>query len=161
MSTGPRAGLLARLRQPRTWATVVVLLLVGALYLFSGHDGQDDATRPTSQPSLSPTAPAASARGERDQASGLDWIDAADLPREGRQTLVAIDNGGPFARSKDGSTFGNYEGVLPARPRGHYREYTVPTPGIDHAGPRRIVTGRSGEFYWTADHYSSFHRIRR
>ena len=43
---------------------------------------------------------------------------------------------------------------------GYYREYTVPTPGVDHRGARRIVAG-GDELYWTDDHYSSFSRIRR
>ena len=47
---------------------------------------------------------------------------------------------------------------------GYYREYTVPTPGVDHRGARRIVAGDDGEeLYWTDDHYSSFsrHQARR
>lgn len=96
-----------------------------------------------------------------DAESGLRWIAVSELPVQGQEILVAIDRGGPFVREKDGTTFGNYEGVLPSRQRGYYREYTVPTPGISHAGARRIVTGDRGEFYWTEDHYESFERIRR
>ena len=44
---------------------------------------------------------------------------------------------------------------------GYYREYTVPTPGSDDRGARRIVAGDGGELYWTGDHYSSFSRIVR
>jgi ribonuclease T1 len=42
---------------------------------------------------------------------------------------------------------------------GYYREYTVPTPGSDDRGARRIVTGEEGELYWTGDHYRSFYRV--
>jgi ribonuclease T1 len=40
-------------------------------------------------------------------------------------------------------------------------EYTVPTPGSDDRGARRIVAGDEGELYWTGDHYRSFERITR
>ena len=56
--------------------------------------------------------------------------------------------------------FGNFEKHLPARERGYYREYTVPTPGARSRGARRIVAGRDGELYYTDDHYNSFRRIR-
>ncbi|MEN9315979.1 MAG: hypothetical protein RIS35_2372, partial [Pseudomonadota bacterium] len=65
---------------------------------------------------------------------------------------------------KDGTVFSNRERLLPARPRGHYTEYTVPTPGARNRGARRIVAGgdpqSSGEYWYTADHYKSFQRIR-
>ncbi|PID53289.1 MAG: hypothetical protein CSB46_08995 [Micrococcales bacterium] len=69
---------------------------------------------------------------------------------------------GPFDYpGKDGSTFGNYEGHLPPQQRGFYREYTVRTPGVDHRGARRIVTGGFDQddpehWYYTGDHYESF-----
>lgn len=92
----------------------------------------------------------------------------AELPPEARDTLSLIRRGGPFPYPrKDGSVFGNFEKRLPARPRGYYREYTVPTPGSRDRGARRIVAGsgpdddvrRSGEYYYTDDHYRSFRRI--
>ena len=99
---------------------------------------------------------------EVDPESGLPWIDEADLTPEGRETLALIDAGGPFPYpDRDGSTFGNFEGLLPDRPRGYYAEYTVPTPGEDDRGARRIIVGDGGEYYWTVDHYESFERIRR
>ncbi|KAB2807610.1 ribonuclease, partial [Pimelobacter simplex] len=73
-----------------------------------------------------------------------------------------IDDGGPFPYAgKDGSTFGNFEGLLPRRARGYYAEYTVPTPGASTRGARRIIAGDGGQLYWTADHYESFERIWR
>ncbi|MDX9838303.1 MAG: ribonuclease domain-containing protein [Azoarcus sp.] len=86
---------------------------------------------------------------------------SSGLPPEAIATLSLIQDGGPFPYSKDGSTFQNRERLLPARPRGYYREYTVPTPGANDRGARRIVTGgRPPEvFYYTADHYRSFRRI--
>ncbi|MGQ0750406.1 MAG: ribonuclease domain-containing protein [Betaproteobacteria bacterium] len=87
-------------------------------------------------------------------------IAVGELPREARETLARIDNGGPFPYERDGVVFGNFEQRLPIRERGYYREYTVRTPGVKHRGARRIVAGRNGERYYTEDHYRSFRRIR-
>ncbi|MEU2264186.1 ribonuclease domain-containing protein [Streptomyces sp. NPDC019645] len=93
--------------------------------------------------------------------AGPTTVRAADLPPEARETLRLIDGGGPFPYRKDGSTFGNLEGILPERERGYYREYTVPTPGERDRGARRIVTGREGEVYYTDDHYETFRVVLR
>ena len=82
------------------------------------------------------------------------------LPPEARQTLLLIKRGGPFPYPRDGIAFGNRERLLPQQARNYYREYTVPTPGVKHRGARRIVTGVPGEYWYTADHYRSFKRIR-
>ncbi len=95
-------------------------------------------------------------------------IPAAALPAEARATLALIKAGGPFPYAGDGSVFGNREKMLPPRQRGHYREYTVKTPGARDRGARRVVAGAgasgdvrtSGEYYYTDDHYNSFRRIR-
>ena len=84
-------------------------------------------------------------------------IDA--LPPEARTTLQLIETGGPFPYQRDGVVFGNYEQRLPLKQRGYYREYTVPTPGLTHRGPRRIIAGSDNERYYTSDHYNSFRRI--
>ena len=85
----------------------------------------------------------------------------AGLPPEAIETLALIQRGGPFPYRKDGTTFQNRERLLPAKPRGYYREYTVPTPGSRDRGARRIVAGGNPPevFYYTADHYSSFRQI--
>jgi ribonuclease T1 len=93
--------------------------------------------------------------------SGLPTVKAQDLPKEALATLALIDKGGPFPYDKDGSTFGNLEGLLPKRERGYYREYTVPTPGSRDRGARRLVVGRGGDVYYTADHYESFRQVLR
>jgi len=95
-----------------------------------------------------------------DRPATSEWVSIADLPREARQTLVLIKNGGPFPYSRDGITFGNFEKQLPAQPRGYYHEYTVKTPWRNDRGPRRIISGQRGEFYYTDDHYKSFRRIK-
>jgi ribonuclease T1 len=91
----------------------------------------------------------------------LPTVAAAGLPPEARQTLRLIDAGGPFPYAKDGSVFGNVEGILPPHRRGYYHEYTVPTPGERDRGARRIVTGSGGEAYYTDDHYQTFRTVRR
>jgi len=91
-------------------------------------------------------------------------VAAVSLPDEARAVDRAIRLGGPFAFAKDGIVFANRERLLPEQPRGFYREYTVPTPGARDRGGRRIVCGGAvtpapDACYYTADHYSSFHRI--
>ena len=87
-----------------------------------------------------------------------------ELPAEARDVHQRILAGGPFAHDRDGVVFGNREHLLPARPRGWYREYTVAKPGARDRGPRRIVCGghqpRNPEAcFYTADHYNTFRRI--
>ncbi|QCB48796.1 ribonuclease N [Hydrogenophaga sp. PAMC20947] len=86
------------------------------------------------------------------------------LPEQGHEMLVQIRQGGPFRYEKDGTVFGNRERLLPDQKRGYYREYTVPTPGLNHRGARRIVCGgqrpqRPDACYYTEDHYNSFKLI--
>ncbi|OFZ93157.1 MAG: hypothetical protein A3F74_12040 [Betaproteobacteria bacterium RIFCSPLOWO2_12_FULL_62_58] len=89
----------------------------------------------------------------------IPQIAAADLPRDARDALRLIKRGGPFPYARDGAVFNNRERLLPARSRGYYREYTVQTPGARDRGPRRIIAGGRGEYYYTDDHYASFRRI--
>ena len=90
-------------------------------------------------------------------------ITAAELPKEARETLANVRRGPPFPFERDGVAFGNREKLLPAKPRGYYREYTVRTPGASTRGARRIVCGgapAAPEACWyTGDHYQSFARI--
>ncbi|GAB3945409.1 ribonuclease domain-containing protein [Corynebacterium tapiri] len=87
------------------------------------------------------------------------------LPRETSETAKDINAGGPYDfPGEDDSHFGNYEGVLPKQDSNYYREYTVETPGLNHRGERRIVTGGGTEtdpevWYYTDDHYESFCEI--
>lgn len=87
-------------------------------------------------------------------------IGLAELPAEARDTLRDIKRGGPYAYDRDGVVFGNFERILPRQPRGYYHEYTVKTPGVRSRGARRIISGKDGEYYYTADHYRTFKRIR-
>lgn len=100
-------------------------------------------------PAPSPAAPGANE-------SGLPLRSLCALPPEAVQTWQKIKTGGQLPYPRDGIVFSNAERLLPARQRGYYREYTVPTPGERDRGARRLVTGQSNEVYYTADHYESF-----
>ncbi len=84
-----------------------------------------------------------------------------NLPRQAQDTIRLIDRDGPFPYRQDGAVFQNRERLLPSRPSGYYREYTVVTPGESDRGARRIIAGAGGELYYTADHYDSFKRVVR
>lgn len=80
----------------------------------------------------------------------------AEIPAEASDTYRMSVEGGPFRFDRDGIVFGNFEGHLPDRERGYYREYTVVTPGESSRGARRLVIGEAGDVWYTADHYDSF-----
>jgi len=103
------------------------------------------------------------------------------LPADALQALARIRSGGPFPYERDGAVFNNYERLLPARPRGYYREYTVAPAGSAHRGTRRFIVGCErgaarrierdagnpafrdcsgpAELYYTEDHYRSFRKV--
>lgn len=135
-----------------------VAVMIVAFVLFAGTGGNTTSpgpdgvaieAQPTSATTDSSTAPF----------SGLPTIFVDDLPMEAATTLSLIHRGGPYPYRQDDGVFQNREGILPDRDRGHYREYTVETPGSDDRGARRIVAGAAGERFYTDDHYDSFHEI--
>ena len=133
-----RQRTLAAMRRVAGLLIAVVVLLVGACAAAS------QATDETAGgPALRPP-------------DGMAIVRVTDLPPEAAATLALIVADGPFPFRQDGAIFQNRERLLPTQASGHYREYTVPTPGEDDRGARRIVTGADGERYWTADHYASF-----
>ena len=101
--------------------------------------------------------------GTRAGTPAQETVALAELPVQGQRTYGAILSGGPFRHEKDGTVFGNRERLLPQERRGHYREYTVDTPGSRDRGARRIVCGGErttpSACWYTADHYASFRRI--
>ena len=132
----------------------LLLVLVGLFWLLAGCATGSGATpTPTSPSAPSPTAEA-TPRLPEGWTGGT--IHVADLPPEARDTLHLIAAGGPFPYRQDGQTFGNREGLLPARPSGAYREYTVETPGSPDRGARRLVVDAGRDAYYTDDHYASF-----
>ncbi len=75
-------------------------------------------------------------------------------------TLERIEKGIKHRHRNDGSVFGNRERRLPRQPRGYYHEYVHPTRGQRGPGAQRIIIGKKGEVYYTADHYKSFRRVK-
>lgn len=138
------------LRNPWVW---VVAALLCTLWLLWPRPVNSPAPVPPVTP-VSQPAPAAAAGANPMPAERAPEF----LPPEALRMLALIERGGPFPHRQDGSIFGNREGRLPAKPRGYYREYTVETPGLDHRGTRRIVTGGTPPeaWYYTDDHYETF-----
>lgn len=93
--------------------------------------------------------------------SGLPTIRYDSLPKQAKQTIALIDQGGPFPFDADGTVFQNRERILPRKSGGYYHEYTVITPGSRDRGARRIIAGAAGELYYTDDHYDSFREVIR
>lgn len=110
-------------------------------------------------PSLTTAVTVTPARAPPAYIDGLPVITLDELPPEALDTLALIERGGPFPFRQDGTTFQNRERLLPLKPAGYYREYTVITPGASMRGARRIVAGAGGELYYTDDHYANFRRI--
>lgn len=96
---------------------------------------------------------------EADSGHSIKTVAASALPSQARQTITEIKSGGPFPYREDGEVFQNREHLLPHEASGYYHEYTVPTPGADTRGARRIIAGKNGEFYYTSNHYKSFQRV--
>jgi len=129
----------------RGWVQVCATVLFGAMSLWAVQATDALARTPDSPLVVVPVA-------------------LATLPPQAQETHGLILKGGPFPYRKDGTVFGNRERLLPLKPRGQYREYTVPTPGAGNRGARRIVCGglpptQPEACYYTVDHYASFRRI--
>lgn len=113
---------------------LVLVVLAGLIVWASGGRPGSPTTAETKPVIATPsrTAPTSS--------SGLPVC--TDVPAEVDDTVDAVRNNGPYLRPRDdGGTFGNYERLLPRKPSGYYREYTVEAPGQRFPGPRRLITG--------------------
>ena len=131
-----------RRRNPLIWIVAALAVFVTALWQQRGAEATANARQATRSGWMLDAVPA----GERAQLQA---------------TLDLIERGGPFPYRKDGSVFANREGRLPGQPRGYYKEYTVPTPGAENRGARRVVRGKDGETWYTRDHYRTFVRVDR
>lgn len=166
---------MAQSRSPRK--SVPAAIGAAVLVLVGGYFGIDFATdsgaKSASEASSSATAITASSpahkpstarspKTEPTAAGGFPSCPLSSLPAQAENTAADILAGGPFEHpDNDNARFGNYEGTLPRQSRNYYREYTVDTPGINHRGAKRIVTGGGTEtdpevWYYTDDHYESF-----
>ncbi len=142
--TAPSGGLIALILG-------LALALTGCMSAGSSHSSSSAATSQAGGSGLTP--------GQKDPASGLKVVALTALPAQATDTLRLIESKGPFPYSQDGVVYHNNNRVLPKQKDGYYHEYTVKTPGSKTRGARRIIHGRGGEYYWTADHYDSFQRI--
>lgn len=153
-----------------TIALVLLALICGMAFLARGGGSGGSSASPSSgftpasygASESSGSAGSGQSSASPDDSSGQgDQIALSDLPEEAQATVARIDAGGPYPYNRDGVVFGNFERHLPVKPRGWYHEYTVRTPGASNRGARRIITGKDGTLYYTADHYDSFRRVRR
>ena len=136
---------------PRRWRRPQVALIALVLAVGIGY-GVDAIRGHSSKPAPTATATATAT------ASAPTPVALSALPAEVAQTVKLIQSGGPYPYKQDGVVFDNNEHLLPAHKRGYYHEYTVPTPGADDRATRRIVTG-GGQYFYTGDHYESFHVV--
>ncbi|MFG2846510.1 ribonuclease [Kitasatospora sp. NPDC048296] len=151
-------------------AVLILAVLAGAGYLLAGRGGSSHpkaaaSATTTAKPSApKPTPPA----GGGTPATSGTWVPAdpalADvcrtkLPSQAQDTLALIAKNGPYPYNRDGIVFENRESRLPKKAGSYYHEFTVVTPGSNDRGTRRVVTGGSGEQYWSPDHYVTFQEI--
>ncbi|MFF1906087.1 ribonuclease domain-containing protein [Kitasatospora sp. NPDC058218] len=159
----------------------LVAVLICAVAAIAGYLLSDDGTgRPKAAATSSvasagvtttspkPSAPRPSPPAGTTPAPAGGWVPTdpalADvcrtgLPGQALDTLGLIAKGGPYPYRSDGIVFENRENRLPRKASGYYHEFTVVTPGSGDRGARRVVTGSTGEQYWTADHYATFQEI--
>lgn len=162
-------------------AVVVVLIIglgiVGRFLSDSPQPVRSDQPSPAAPPSVQEEA-AAGARPSRGEAAtsavllGDGKIGGVTVEnnRTGERialgtvdlkpTLARIAAGEKNPHRNDGSVYRNFNGKLPKKKTGYYREYVVPTPGISGPGPQRVVLGEEGEVYYTSDHYETFIRVK-
>ncbi|MFK0039956.1 ribonuclease domain-containing protein [Paenarthrobacter sp. NPDC090517] len=140
------------------FAGLVIAVVVLVVAMVGGGSLTTQSTTPA--PGSTPASPAVVSPTSTNPASTnpstLPTINASQLPQEARQTLALIAKGGPYPYDRDGVNFGNFEGWLPKKSGGFYKEYTVPTPGESDRGARRIIVGKDSAKYYTPDHYESF-----
>ncbi len=132
-----------RVRRPLL-ALIALVLALAVGYAIQAAQSDDPAPRHSATSSVAASAS----------------VPLSSLPKQVAQTLALIEHDGPFPYPpNDGAIFHNNEHVLRSEPDGYYREYTVPTPGSADRGARRVITGKNGELYYTANHYVSFVRV--
>lgn len=148
-------------RKPNPLAALAVVIAVAVVAWWTGNDKPAQTQTPQPQ-TPQKQAPRTADRAPRTQTPRTEQRTPPTSNEEQAQleaTLALIDRGGPFPYRQDGATFQNRERRLPQQPQGYYREYTVPTPGASNRGARRVVRGRSGETWYTRDHYKTFIRL--
>ncbi|MFJ3215154.1 ribonuclease [Kitasatospora sp. NPDC086801] len=167
---------MTRRKSPLVVVAVLILALVAGIgYLLAGKGGSSHPKAAASSTATTagasapkPSAPKPSPPAGGTPAPSGTWVPAdpalADvcrtkLPSQAQDTLGLIAKNGPYPYNRDGIVFENRESRLPKKSGGYYHEFTVVTPGSNDRGTRRVVTGGSGEQYWSPDHYATFQEI--
>lgn len=153
---------------PKKRNSVIATVGAAILALVAVYFGVDLGGNSSAEPATTATATSTGTAAPATVAStapGPGLPACGDLPAEAEDTATDIVAGGPYAYpDNDNRHFGNYEDVLPEERSDYYREYTVDTPGLNHRGARRIVTGGGTDtnpdvWYYTDDHYETFCEI--
>ncbi len=155
--------------------TALIVVAALTIYFFGdqlGLNDQNTSTQSTSTQSTSTqattTSSSSSQNASQDESLIMQDVQVYDLDGnlayqgdvDLTPVLDRIDRGESDPHDNDGSVFGNYEGLLPKKSKGYYREYVVRTPGLKSVGPQRLILGENGETYYTSDHYESFTQVR-
>jgi len=151
--------------RPTGWLRLVVVIAVAIAMAYVAWQKQQPEQPPNRPPPVlaAPSGPATSSTSRTticdqkilDQLGHEVFRGDIDI----RRTLDRIKSGKRLSFPNDGSEFQNRERRLPKQPEGYYKEYVHPTPGLSGPGPQRIVLGKSGETYYTPDHYRTFRRM--
>ncbi|MEJ5998502.1 ribonuclease domain-containing protein [Corynebacterium sp. H130] len=141
----------------------VLVLLASAFFGLDLGPEQSKEPKPTTQATAKPSSQAPKPSAQKKAKDGQCPVDT--LPEQVHPVIDSILAGKkPKYPENDGVRFGNYEGHLPKQDSNYYREYTVDTPGLNHRGERRIITGGGTKqdpdvWYYTDNHYESFCEI--
>ncbi|MFE3289744.1 ribonuclease domain-containing protein [Rhodococcus sp. NPDC059234] len=161
---------------------VLLAVLVGVLaYVLGGpytaEDASGSATTSTSATAVTGSAPASAAtsagpasRTAAPVTAGPRGVVPAAITQAAWATLAEVDAGrwpgsANAPGTKGGDTWQNRDGTLPRTDPGgvkvSYREWDVnPKKRGETRDAERIVTGSNGSAWYTADHYTSFARMR-
>ena len=127
------------------------------------------AVMPSPQASTAPKAQAPPPAARQEEAKpSLKPLGKPRLDAQIRDVVASMDHAGhpPSGVAQGGrrggrrGVFDNLERRLPAHPSGYYHESDVWPTRSAGRGPERLVFGREGEVYYSADHYRTFARLR-
>jgi guanyl-specific ribonuclease Sa len=154
-----------------------VLAALASLLLLAVRHLDRDGTAPVTPRATATAGPAARVETTRRDTTPPDSHPAAQASRSlgdpalDAQVALVIDSMDRTGRPPDGvaqggrkggrrGTFQNAEGRLPTQPPGYYTESDVWPRAASGRGTHRLIFGRGGEVYYTADHYRTFVRVR-
>jgi guanyl-specific ribonuclease Sa len=150
-------------------ALAAILAALASLLLLAVRHLEQPETASGPPPVLRPaetgSSPAATARPDSETRPALG---DPELETQVTRVIESMDRTGhpPAGVAQGGrrggqrGVFQNLEGRLPAQPPGYYTETDVWPRGAGGRGTRRLIFGRGGEVYYTADHYRTFVKVR-